>query len=75
MSFGAKSRTSSRQRASAIIQHCEVAKINADKVQLFAATVERHLGIESKHFDSNLFNEVNQFIEDNHRYFDPPEDP
>ena len=28
-----------------------------------------------EHFDSNHFNEVNQFIEDNHRYFYPPEDP
>ena len=43
--------------------------INADKAQLFAESVERHFGIESKHFDSNHFNEVNKFIEDNHRYF------
>ena len=26
-------------------------------------------------FDSNHFNEVNQFIEDNYEYFYPPEDP
>ena len=52
----------------------KVAKTNADKVQLFAESVERHFGIESKHFDSNQFNEVNQFIEGNHRYFYPPED-
>ena len=31
--------------------------------------------IESKHYDSNHFNEVNKFIEDNHRYFYPPEEP
>ena len=31
-------------------------------------------GIESKHFDSNHFNEINKFIEDNHKYFYPPED-
>ena len=31
--------------------------------------------MESKHFDSNHFNAVNKFIEDNHRYFYPPEDP
>ena len=37
-------------------------------------SVERHLGIESKHFDLNRFNEVNKFIEDNHRYFYPPKD-
>ena len=47
----------------------------SDKAQLFAESVERHFGIESKHFDSNHFNEVNKFIEDNHRYFYPPEDP
>ena len=52
-----------------------VANTNADKAQLFAESVERHFGIESKHFDSNHLNEVNKFIEDNHRYFYPPEDP
>ena len=31
--------------------------------------------MESEHFESNHFNEVNQFIEDNHTYFYPPEDP
>ena len=53
----------------------EVAKTNADKAQLFAESFERHFGIESKHFDSNHFDEVNKFIEDNHKYFYPPEDP
>ena len=53
----------------------KVAKTNADKPQLFAESVKRHFGIESKHFDSNHFNEVNKFIEDNHWYFYPPEDP
>ena len=52
----------------------KVAKTNADKVQLSAESVERHFGKESEHFDSNHFNEVNQFIEDNHTYFYPPED-
>ena len=47
----------------------KVAKTNADKAQLFAESVERHFGIESKHLDSNHFNEVNKFIEDNRRYF------
>ena len=28
-----------------------------------------------KHFDSNHFNKVNKFIEDNHKYFYRPEDP
>ena len=32
------------------------------------------LGTESKHFYSNHFDEVNKFIEDNHKYFYPPED-
>ena len=53
----------------------KVAKTNAGKAQLFAESVERHFGIESDHFDSNHFDEVNKFIEDNHRYFYPPEDP
>ena len=53
----------------------KVAKTNADKAQLFAESVEKHFGIESDHFDSNHFDEVNKFIEDNHGYFYPPEDP
>ena len=48
---------------------------DADKAQLFAESVERHFGIESVHFDSNHFTEVNKFIEDNYQYFYPPEDP
>ena len=79
MSLGAKLRTSlSRkgQRDYPALQHAnKVAKTNADKAQLFAESVERHFGIESDHFDSNHFDEVNKFIEDNHRYFYPPEDP
>ena len=53
----------------------KVAKTNADKAQLFAESVKRHFGIESDHFDSNHFDEVNKFIEDNHGYLYPPEDP
>ena len=49
--------------------------ISADKAQLFGESVERHFGIESDHFNLNHFDEVNKFIEDNHRYFFPPEDP
>ena len=41
-------------------------------MQLFS---ERHFGIQSDNFDSNHFDEVNQFIEDNYEYFYPPEDP
>ena len=43
----------------------KVAKTNADK----AESVERHFGIESDHFDTNHFHEVNTFVEDNHPYF------
>ena len=77
MSLSAKLRTSLSRRVSATIQHHanKVAKTNADKAQLFAESVKRHFGIESNHFDSNHFDEVNKFMEDNHRYFYPPEDP
>ena len=47
----------------------ETAKTNADKAQLFAESVERHFGIQSNNFDSNHFDEVNQFIEDNYEFF------
>ena len=64
------------QRDYPTLQHAnKVAKTNADKAQLFAESVERHFGIESDHFDSNHFNEVNKFIEDNYQYFYPPKDP
>ena len=53
----------------------KTAKTNADKVQLFAESVERHFGIQSNNFDSKHFDEVNQFIEDNYEYFYPPADP
>ena len=51
----------------------KTAKTNADTAQLFAESVERHFGIQSNNFDSNHFDEVNQFIEDNYQYFYPPE--
>ena len=53
----------------------KVSKTNADKAQIIAESVERHFGVESNHFNSNHFNEVKKFIEDNYRYFCPPEDP
>ena len=52
----------------------KTAKTNADKAQLFAESVERHFGIQSDNFDSNHFDEVNQFIENNYEYFYSPED-
>ena len=64
------------QRDYTMLRHDDiVAKTNVDKVQLFAESVERHISIECEHFDINHFNEVNKFIEDNQRYFYPPEDP
>ena len=64
------------QRDYPTLQHAsKVAKTNVDKAQLFAESVERHFGIESIHFDSNHFTEVNKFIEDNYQYFYPPENP
>ena len=53
----------------------KITKTKADRAQLFAKSVERHFGIESDNFDLNHLNEVNQFIEDNHEYFYPSEDP
>ena len=44
-------------------------------MQLFTESIERHFGIHSNNFDSNHFDEVNQFIKDNYEYFYPPEDP
>ena len=55
--------------------NAKTTKINADKVQLFAKSVERHFGIQSDNFDSKHFDEVSQFIEDNYVYFYPPEGP
>ena len=52
----------------------KIAMTNADKAQLFAESVKRHFGIQSNNYDSNHFDEVNQFIEDNYEYFHPPED-
>ena len=53
----------------------KVAKTNADKVQFFTESVERHFDIDNDQFDSNHFDEVNKLIEDSHRYFCLPEDP
>ena len=55
--------------------NAKTAKTSADKAQLFAESVKRHFGIQSDNFDSKHFDEVNQFIEDNYKYFYPPEDP
>ena len=53
----------------------KTAKTNADKAQLFSESVVRQFGLQSDNFDSNHFDEVNQFIEDNCKYFYLPEDP
>ena len=60
---------------SALPLEAKIAKTNADKAQLFAESVKRHFGIQSDNFDSNHFDEVNQFKEDNYEYDYPPEDP
>ena len=58
------------QRDYPVLQlNAKTAKTNADQVQLFAESVERHFGIQSNNFDANHFDEVNQFIEDNYEYF------
>ena len=44
-------------------------------MQLFAESLEKHFRNQSYNFDSNHFNEVNQFTEDNYKYFYPPKDP
>ena len=45
------------------LQHEDkVAKTNADKGQFFVESAERYFGIESEHFDSNHFNEVNNTL-------------
>ena len=49
-------------------------KTDADKVQLFTESVEGHFGIKSNYFDSNHFQEVNKFVEDNNRNFYPLQD-
>ena len=53
----------------------KTAKTNTDKAQLFAETVKRHFGIQSDNFDLKHFDQVNQFIEHNCKYFYPPKDP
>ena len=67
MSLGSKLRTSFKpkgQRDYPTLNHAnKVAKTIADKAQLCAESVERHFGIESDHFDSNHFHEVNKFID------------
>ena len=60
-------------KGSTIIQHyCMMTKSprqTQTKRNSFAESVERHFGIDSDNFDSNHFSKVNQFIEDNHKYF------
>ena len=53
----------------------KTAKTYANEAQLLAESVKRHFHIQSNNFNSNHFDEVNQFIEDNYEYFYPPEGP
>ena len=78
LSLGVKSKTSSNQRVSAIIRLCDLMRKppRLRLIRLFAESVKRHFCIQSDNFDnSNHFDEVNQFIEDNYEYFYPPGDP
>ena len=52
--------------------HCDYPALHLDAK---TESVERHFGIQSDNFDSKHFDEVNQFIEDNYKYFCPSEDP
>ena len=72
-----KESVESYQLSPALRLDAKTAKTNTDKAQaqLFAESVERHFGIQSNNIDSNHFDEVDQFIEDNYEYFYPPEDP
>ena len=79
MSLGAKLKASLSQRVSATIQLCTM-RTKSPRPMLIKCNSLPNLsrdifGIESDHFDSNHFDEVNKFIEDNHRYFYALEDP
>ena len=63
------SQTKGPAQLSALGLDAKTAKTDADKAQLVAECVERHFGIQSDSFDSNHFDEVNQFIEHNCGYF------
>ena len=53
----------------------KVAKTNANKAQLFARICRKTFRHRKHSFDSNHSDEVNRFVEDNHRYFYPHEGP
>ena len=75
-----KSKTSSNQKARAIIRLCDLTR-KPPRLTLIRHNSLPNLWkdssayIQSDNFDSNHFNEVNQFIEDNYEYFYPFEDP
>ena len=65
-----------KPKASAIIRLCDLMQ------KLLKLTLIRcnslpilSKGIQSDNFDSNHFDEVNQFVKDSYEYFYPPEDP
>ena len=49
----------------------KTAKTNADKAELFAKSVERHIRIECNNFDDTKLREINQFVEANPYIFTP----
>ena len=75
-----KIKTSSSLRVSATIQQCATTTKSPRQTPIKCNSLPKwskdtSASIESKHFDSNHFNDVNKFIEDNHRYFYSPKDP
>ena len=75
MSLGAKSKTSSSLRVSVTNQHCTTMTKSPRQMPTKHNSLPNWskdiwaLDIESKHFDSNHFSEVNKFIENNCKYF------
>ena len=62
-----------------MIRHCismrKPPRLTQIRRKLFAETVERHFSNQSDNFDWQHFDEVNEFIENNYKYFYAPEDP
>ena len=76
MSLGIKSKTFLSRRVSTIILLCStLTKSPRPMPTKRNSLLNLAFGIESDHFDSNHFHEVNKFVEDNYQYFYPPEDP
>ena len=51
----------------------KIAKTNPEKVQLFAESVERNFGIESRLFRKSHFDCINKFVKAHSYHFTPPD--